>query len=568
MLTKSICLLYNIFETKKATPRKNSLTALQQIFSNKEWFVFMIKNGNNKNSVLKNIKKIPAFTAQVVKVGSKYIFRKTKESLANKQGGRTLKEMFVSLPGDAVRIFRSKSVAGKLVLCSCALLVVGLFCLHGYFVSHFPVNTYINGIEVSKMSLKEARNAITASADNYQLALIEKDGQTEMIKASDINMTINIDKSFDDILKLKSGYSRLFSLFSHKVPDHGESITYSYDKNLLNKRISELKCINVTSPKQPLDAKLVYHDGEFLIEPSSSGDEVNLALLKSKVENAIETQQMFLDLETEGVYVQPKITSDDPQLVSKKNTFDTLIGIDIKLKIGEFTEEISPETLASWYSDDLRFDDSRIDSFVADLADKYDNLDSPKLFVTHYNETIELGNSYYGWQLNQEYAKETLRALIKEKKTVSLDLTDTSEESDKWWNSVGVAYGDLDYYGNTYAEVSIDEQYMWMYMDGQIVFESEVVTGLPDTEHDTPVGIYKIIYKEENATLRGDDYETVVAYWMVFTYDIGFHDADWQDAFGEGIYEYSGSHGCVNLPTEAAAELYDLVYNGMPVFVY
>ena len=123
MLTKSICLLYNIFETKKATPRKNSLTALQQIFSNKEWFVFMIKNGNNKNSVLKNIKKIPAFTAQVVKVGSKYIFRKTKESLANKRGGRTLKEMFVSLPGDAVRIFRSKSVAGKLVLCSCALLV-------------------------------------------------------------------------------------------------------------------------------------------------------------------------------------------------------------------------------------------------------------------------------------------------------------------------------------------------------------------------------------------------------------------------------------------------------------
>ena len=539
----------------------------------------MSNNEINNDKFLKNMKKIPAFTAEVVKVGSGYIFRKAKESFkgicrkmkesaAKKSSGRTMKEKIKDLHERFMGFLRSKSIAGKVILAVCAVLVVGLICLHGYFVNHFPSNTYINGVEVSNMSLKEAREAITAACDDYRLTLIEKDGATESISAADINMTIIIDKSFDDILKIKSGYFRPAAFFNKKAPDAGDTITYNYDKNMLNKRIAELKCINIDSPKPPVNAKLSYHDGEFRIEPASLGDEVDVELLTSKVEGAIDTQEKVLNLEIEGIYAMPEIGTDDPSLVSKKAVFDTHAGVDIKLQIGDSTEEITPDTIASWYNENLQFDDSRVDSFVAALAEKYNTLDSPKLFVTHYGETIEIGNSYYGWQLDNEYAAEKLRSYINENKSISLNLTDRSEENDKWWNSVGVAYGNLNDYGDTYAEVSIDEQYMWMYMDGQVVFESAVVTGLPDTEHDTPVGIYKIIYKEQNATLRGADYETVVAYWMVFTYDIGFHDADWQDAFGDDIYEYSGSHGCVNLPVEAAAELYDLVYNGMPVFVY
>ena len=522
----------------------------------------------NNNKTVNNLKKIPAFTVKVIKAGADFIYGKIKEFIVKKRNGRTWKEIFKSLPKNIIRSVKSVSAAGKIVLALCAVLIIGIICVHGYNASHFPANTFINGIEVSGMSLKEARAAITDSCDNYQLTLVEKDGTAETIDAKEINFTVKIDKKFNDILKLRSGYSRLSAAFSHKSPDAGDTITYEYDKNLLNKRISELRCVNVTSPKEPVDAKLYYNNVEFLIEPSSTGDRVNIELLTSRIESAIGTREMFLNLETEGIYEMPRITSDDPSLIAKKSVFDTLTGIDIKLKIGESTEEITPETVASWYNENLQFDESNIDAYAAYLADKYNNVDSSKLFVTHYGETIELGNSYYGWQLDTEYAADMLKSLINEKKSVSLDLTDRSEESDKWWIKTAAAYGEYEYYGDTYAEVSINEQYMWMYMDGQIVFESEVVTGLPDTEHDTPVGIYSIIYKEQNATLTGDDYVTQVAYWMVFTYDIGFHDADWQDAFGEGIYEYNGSHGCVNLPVEAAAELFDLVYPGMPVFVY
>ena len=59
-------------------------------------------------------------------------------------------------------------------------------------------------------------------------------------------------------------------------------------------------------------------------------------------------------------------------------------------------------------------------------------------------------------------------------------------------------------------------------------------------------------------------YETEVQYWMPFVGNyIGFHDADWQPAFGGTLYaDGAGSHGCVNLPPSKAAELYGMLSSG------
>ena len=73
--------------------------------------------------------------------------------------------------------------------------------------------------------------------------------------------------------------------------------------------------------------------------------------------------------------------------------------------------------------------------------------------------------------------------------------------------------------------------------------------------HATPAGVYSILYTEPDSKLIGEKdpetgkpiYETYVRYWMPFTYQgHGFHDADWQTAFGGSTYQSYGSHGCVN----------------------
>ena len=78
-----------------------------------------------------------------------------------------------------------------------------------------------------------------------------------------------------------------------------------------------------------------------------------------------------------------------------------------------------------------------------------------------------------------------------------------------------------------------------------------------------------------NEVLRGEkkengeyEYETPVQYWMPFNGGVGFHDASWQASFGGDVYTYNGSHGCINLPPDKAAELYEIIDTETPIVVF
>ena len=71
-----------------------------------------------------------------------------------------------------------------------------------------------------------------------------------------------------------------------------------------------------------------------------------------------------------------------------------------------------------------------------------------------------------------------------------------------------------------------------------------------------------------NYTLKGQDYNSEVSFWLPFNGDVGIHDASWRSTFGRDIYINSGSHGCINLPTGFAGSLYSQIYVNLPVVVY
>ena len=64
------------------------------------------------------------------------------------------------------------------------------------------------------------------------------------------------------------------------------------------------------------------------------------------------------------------------------------------------------------------------------------------------------------------------------------------------------------------------------------------------------------------------EYETDVSFWMPFNGGIGFHDAEWQPYFGGDRYLYGGSHGCINLPYDSAAMLYELIDYDVPIICF
>ncbi|MCG4788367.1 L,D-transpeptidase, partial [Roseburia faecis] len=73
------------------------------------------------------------------------------------------------------------------------------------------------------------------------------------------------------------------------------------------------------------------------------------------------------------------------------------------------------------------------------------------------------------------------------------------------YNTGGIGYGTTSNHGigNTYAEVSISDQHVWFYKDGKCVFDASVVTGKHSSGDDTPKGVWYIMYKQRNTTLRG-----------------------------------------------------------------
>lgn len=123
---------------------------------------------------------------------------------------------------------------------------------------------------------------------------------------------------------------------------------------------------------------------------------------------------------------------------------------------------------------------------------------------------------------------------------------------------------------NEYIEVSIEQQHVWHYINGSLCCESDCVTGTKGT-HDTPIGIYFISEMVPGKYLVGDnnEYKTWVDRWMRITNSgVGLHDAGWRGKFGGSIYTYNGSHGCINLPSKYAYNLYGEIENGTAVIVY
>ena len=107
---------------------------------------------------------------------------------------------------------------------------------------------------------------------------------------------------------------------------------------------------------------------------------------------------------------------------------------------------------------------------------------------------------------------------------------------------------------------------MYLYLNGECTVETEVVTGKKGM--GTPEGFYSVYSKQRNHILRGADYEAFVKYWMPINGNVGIHDASWRSKFGGEIYKKSGSHGCINTPSDAMKRIYESVEVGIPVIVF
>ena len=337
----------------------------------------------------------------------------------------------------------------------------------------------------------------------------------------------------------------------------------TYDQAALTKAIENLKGFDTDFAAAPTDAYISdYVEGTgFSIVPETQGNQLKKEQTIEAIRAAVESLHEKINLDEEGCYEEPQVTADNEKLQATLQKMQKYADLTITYTFGEQKEVLDGATVSSWLHVDgfeVKLDTSQVENYVAALRKKYDTIFRSRTFMTSYGKEITIDGGDYGWWMNYDQEAKELEEMIE---------NGESGERTPVYYQTAASYGTPDY-GNTYVEINLTAQHLFFYQDGQLMMESDFVSGNSAKGYDTPAGVYSITYKQRDATLKGENYETPVSYWMPFNRNIGMHDASWRSDFGGTIYKTKGSHGCINMPPAKAQEMYGYVQKGTPVICY
>ncbi|MBQ6360090.1 MAG: L,D-transpeptidase [Lachnospiraceae bacterium] len=425
-----------------------------------------------------------------------------------------------------------------------------------FYEQHFLPYTMINGIDCTDKTPEEVKQLLESQVDGYQFTLktLESD---EVITGDDADLKLNLAVDMNDILAAQDHADYNREQGSSESVDSAVEI----NEDKLREKVKAFPEFQDMTETQDAEAAFDEAAGLYVLKEPVTGTKVDVDAVADRVVEAVKSLSDSLDLAEEGFYREPKQPTQEMQdEVDKYNRFLTA---DVELTFGSAgTEKLPKETILACLTkgeEDLIFDSTAIAVWIAGLADKYDTYKKEHTFTTTNGKTITLSGAY-GWLMDQEATRDKVVETVKAGGTLS-----EAPEYSRTANSHGE-----DDFGGTYVEVNLNEQHMYYYKEGSCVLDSGVVSGNVAKHNTTPTGLFFVYAKQRDRILHGENnsYNTKVKYWMPFDGGVGLHDAWWRSNFGGSIYKEHGSHGCVNLPSSVAAELYDMISVGTPVIVF
>lgn len=460
---------------------------------------------------------------------------------------------------------RAAKRAGLMALIIVAALALIYVVFGFYFNSHFYIRSTVNGVGASFKSPAGAFRAITNDASDFTITFIKEDGSDGAVVTSD-QVGLSVDYDVDDVAALLEGQNGFaWGYYLIKGKAYATSQGNTFDEALVDEVVASLDLNYIAELTDSQSATITYNSGSgtFEIREEVYGNNIDKNQVKRALIDAIENLHSQIMLSDGACYEKPAVLASDAKIIAACDTLNTYMNRNIHYDLGEgITEEILADTKAGWFSWDddfnVSFNRDAIGEFVNSMGEKYNTYGKAKDFTTTSGQQITVGAGSFGWRIAYDGEIDQIITDLQGEEDVTRDFV---------YLYYGTSHGDHDY-GNSYVEVNLSEQHVYVYKDGQLVVSTDCVTGNVLNGHGTHTGCYPIAYKQKDATLRGDNYESHVNYWMPFNMGEGLHDATWRSKFGGTIYQGNGSHGCVNLPKAKAKEIYETVEAGWPVFVF
>ena len=440
-----------------------------------------------------------------------------------------------------------------------------------YFMSHFFVNTKINGKNFSGKTASDVEKYLQTNIKDYKLTILENEGRQDVISGSEIGLEYRAGTETEKLLKDQNGFAwpkAFFTENSRKV-----SVNVSYNEESLNQRISQLSCLQ-TEQTPAENAKPEFDGNQYVIKPEVYGNAVDKERLTEQVKVHITEFQPQLDMVATKCYAKPKYTEDSKEVQEACDAMNKYVNASITYPMNE-PVVVDKALISQWLQVDgemkVSLNTEAMKQWFTAFGDKYDTQGTTRTFTTPARKSATVTGGTYGWSIDEDTELVNLQNSILNGEVVT-------REPAYYAGGTAAAHSGQDW-GNTYAEVDMSAQHMWYVQNGQVVLETDVVTGEPIPSKITPEGVYSLMWKQPNSVLVGDinpdtgepAYRTKVKYWMQVTSSgVGFHDAIWQTAFGGTLYQIpgTGSHGCINMPLDQAGALFNMIEPGTPVIFH
>ncbi|MBR5564534.1 MAG: L,D-transpeptidase family protein [Roseburia sp.] len=453
-----------------------------------------------------------------------------------------------------------------------AFFVVFYIWKMNFYQTHFLPNTYVNGVACSELDAASVAEILKEDVSEYALTVLgrnEHGEQTELgiIAAKDMGLKRKDDLAeVQELLEQQDESGWLRAVLSKQ--EHNLSVVHvtEFDEDALKKCVMQWDAFDEASMIAPVDAYISEYKEELkgcAIIPEVSGTQLDVDMAISSIEALILSGGDCIDLVEQNCYLSPSVLATDEKLIATWEKLNKWLGTSVTYDWNTFEVIVDGSVIESWIIiEDGKpvLDEEAVAAFVAKNASEYDTYGKSHKFITTLGVELTLPTGGFGWKTDREAVTQELISYIME---------GTVTETKPIYSNTAPRHG-MDDIGNSYVEADLSNQHLYLYHNGELVFETDFVSGAMNSTPDciSPAGIFDITYKTANQVLRGADYEQFVYYWMPFYGNYGMHDATWRWQFGGEIFKTDGSHGCLNLPLDSAAVIYNYIYTGYPVICY
>lgn len=447
------------------------------------------------------------------------------------------------------------------------LLCVVIYLLVAYFYREvFMVNTWINGIYCTGKTVEEVNTELLCETKAPFLTITNSAGETVQINMAQASYQEDYTQSLKNYIHKKQSLLwpkyLLEETYIELLPEQ------SFDEEQLKQLVQSLPTVLNEAPAELVVQIVLGEDGYELQDNLSHVFQPEV--FAEYVCEGFRNGELEFDMTKSGAYADMEPTWEQLETMALWEKLETFLQSNIVYDMGaekiRLDRGITSQFVKTCENGDfdldaggnLQVDESAIVAFVENLVAEYNTCDTELAFNATRGEVVNVPYVTYGTELDLEAEIEYLLEAFPKK---------IAEVHTPKYLQEGYVRGKNDI-GDTYIEVDMTSQKVYCYKEGELVLETDIVTGNMRRGWDTPVGVNYVYAKQKNRILRGQGYASPVDYWMPVKGAIGIHDADWRKEFGGEIYKTNGSHGCINIPPENMPFIYETYEIGTPVIMF